>query len=334
MNDALLRELLTFCETTTWQVLRKSNLTLNPMSDCSLKILSEDELKDIQRDFTDIPKARFLDDNCNRLSYKKSFTEFQPIIRELSKIAGGFVRPTGFYYYPIGGYCGWHTNSDNPGKRFYLTWSQEEGNNYFRFIDYDSGECITKFDKKGWSLNQFEARSDKLLWHCVGCETRRVSIGFKLEPDHWLSNYYLDFEPTIEIEKSSSSFNNMLSACHSLRVKENSQDHLDWSIDGREGRVPLRVFDDLLFNETTKIPLSQISWKCKDDIVLKDYDHVDVNLPCILVKTFKNPHNLPFRAIDGSHKLCKLKNNGNEMANALIMDETSFMEQLYQLKIL
>tara|TARA_B100000405_G_scaffold266368_1_gene203786 strand:- start:1157 stop:2074 length:918 start_codon:yes stop_codon:yes gene_type:complete len=304
------------------------------MIDSSLKILNEDELKDIQRDFSDIPKARFLDDNCNRISYKKSFVEFQPLMRELSKIAGEFVRPTGFYYYPIGGYCGWHTNSDNPGKRFYLTWSQEGDSSFFRYVDADSGECITKFDKKGWFMNQFEARSDKLLWHCVGSNTRRISIGFKTDPNHWLSDYYLDFKFRTEYHKGTSSFDNMINSCHSLRTAANADDKLDWSINGAEGRVPLRLFDHILFEETCTVPLSLISWKCKDNIQLKDFDCVDINLPCILVKTYRNPHDLPFRAIDGSHKLCKLKKNGAEQARALIINEETFMEQLYRLKIL
>lgn len=333
MNDALHEAVEKFCQENDWRMSKKIT-TLNPLKSSELPMLTEGELKNIRRDFTDVPKARFLDDNCNRISYVKSFSKFYPIIRELSTIAGGFVIPTGFYYYPIGGFCGWHTNSDNPGKRFYLTWSEQEGHNYFRYIDCDSGECITKFDKKGWSLNQFEARSDKPLWHCVGCKTRRVSIGFKLEPEHWLNDHFMYFDPTCEISKGNNSFNNMYNACHSLTRSDDSADNLDWTFDGFTGRVPLRLFDHIFFEVTTDIPLCQISWKCKDNITLKDFNPVNDALPCVLVNTTKNPHNLPFRAIDGSHKLCKLKNKGADTAKALIIDESTFIEKLIELDLM
>ena len=333
MNAALLDAVEKFCKKTQWKLSKKVT-TLDPMGSSELQMLSEDELQNIKRDFTDVPKARYIDDNCNRISFVKSFSEFHQIICELSKIAGGFVRPTGFYYYPIGGFCGWHTNSDNPGKRFYITWSEDTGNNFFRYIDCDTGECITKFDRGGWNLNQFEARSDKPLWHCVGCKSRRVSIGFKLEPEHWLKEHYKHFKPTNEFSKGTNSFNNMYNACHSLKYSENSDDKLDWTFDGKTGVVPLRLFDNIFFEDTVDIPLCYISWKCKDKITLKDFNPVNDALPCVLVKTKKNPHNLPFRAIDGSHKLCKLKNKGADTAKALIINESDFIEKLVELNIM
>ena len=32
------------------------------------------------------------------------------------------VTPSGFFHYPPTGYMGWHTNSDVPCKRLYITW--------------------------------------------------------------------------------------------------------------------------------------------------------------------------------------------------------------------
>ncbi len=72
------------------------------------------------------------------------------------------------------------------------------------------------------------------------------------------------------------------------------------------------------------ILLENISWKCKDDIYIKDYKLVDTSIPVILVETYENPHHLKYRAIDGSHRLSKLLALNNMHVSAYIIDNITF----------
>lgn len=89
---------------------------------------------------------------------------------------------TGMFWYPPGGSCDWHTNSDGPGKRVYLTWAKEEGKSFFRYYDSKKDDIVTKYDKKGWSINEFEIFNEEynLYWHCVDSNTVRISYGYLL----------------------------------------------------------------------------------------------------------------------------------------------------------
>ena len=76
------------------------------------------------------------------------------------------------------------------------------------------------------------------------------------------------------------------------------------------------------------VPLDDISWKCKDDIELKNYECVDSEIPVMLVQTRENPHDLNYRAIDGSHRLCKLFANNKKTVNAYVIEEQLFFSFL------
>lgn len=93
------------------------------------------------------------------------------------------VRPSGFFHYPKTGYMGWHTNSDVPCKRMYITWAAEAGKSYFRY--YKDGRVITDYDDKGLTFRLFDI-TDKppYLWHCVGSNTDRISIGYRINDTH------------------------------------------------------------------------------------------------------------------------------------------------------
>ena len=95
-------------------------------------------------------------------------------------VLGEKVVVAGFFWYPSGGYCGWHTNSNNTGERYYLVWAEESEKSFFRYQDPNTQEIITNWDQSGWQLRNFAASETNPTWHCVGSETNRVSIGFQV----------------------------------------------------------------------------------------------------------------------------------------------------------
>jgi len=103
-----------------------------------------------------------------------------PIVHELAKIyPQSSIQLSGFFLYPKGGgYMGWHTNSDAPCTRVYITHVEEGGKSFFRYRD--DGEYVTSWDSAGWNLRQFEVGSENHLWHCVYAEEPRLSIGFRI----------------------------------------------------------------------------------------------------------------------------------------------------------
>ena len=86
--------------------------SFNPTLDVKLDL---NELTRIKNEHTDLPTARILENNSNRYTYRRHPHQIYKLMTEVSKIMGGFAVPTGLYYYPPGGACGWHTNSNNPG---------------------------------------------------------------------------------------------------------------------------------------------------------------------------------------------------------------------------
>lgn len=91
------------------------------------------------------------------------------------------LAPTGQYWYPPGGYMGWHTNSRYPGWRIYLTHSTGPGRSFFRYRDPESGDVITSEDAE-WSLRLFRVAVEAPLWHCVRADADRFSFGYLARP--------------------------------------------------------------------------------------------------------------------------------------------------------
>ena len=89
------------------------------------------------------------------------------------------IAMSGRIWYPVNGYMGWHTNSNNMGYRIYCTYAREEGKSFFRYRDPYSKEIITSYDKQGWNFRMFKISYDH-LWHCIYSETDRLSIGYSL----------------------------------------------------------------------------------------------------------------------------------------------------------
>jgi hypothetical protein len=97
-------------------------------------------------------------------------------IQEAAKgLISGNVKLTGRFYYPPGGFMGWHTNSNDLGFRIYATFCKEGGKSFFRYLD---GVIRTEYEEAGWNFRLFEIRRDKLYWHCVYSDTDRFSFGF------------------------------------------------------------------------------------------------------------------------------------------------------------
>ena len=114
-------------------------------------------------------------------------TRLVPLIKEIAKIwPKSSIQLSGMFLYPEkGGFMGWHTNSDAPCTRVYLTHVKEGGKSFFRYRM--GGEYVTSWDKAGWNMRQFdvspngwEDRHADPLWHCVYAEEERMSVGFRI----------------------------------------------------------------------------------------------------------------------------------------------------------
>jgi hypothetical protein len=103
-----------------------------------------------------------------------------PVIHQLETILTTSMQQIrGNFFYPEGGYMGWHTNSDLPGTRVYMSYAEQENQSYFKYVNDDS--IIISPDVKGWTVRKFVVGNtdDTRLWHCIsahGC--RRISFGF------------------------------------------------------------------------------------------------------------------------------------------------------------
>jgi hypothetical protein len=88
---------------------------------------------------------------------------------------------SGHFWYPPGGYMGWHTNSQAPGWRLYVTRTDEPGRSFFRYRDPQSGEIHTSLDAD-WNFRLFRIQADDPFWHAVYSETNRFSFGTLVVP--------------------------------------------------------------------------------------------------------------------------------------------------------
>jgi hypothetical protein len=89
------------------------------------------------------------------------------------------IVPSGWWHYPVNGFMSWHTNSDIPSRRLYVTYADEDKKSFFRYED-ENGQIITDYDNKGITIREFDNR-DRLFWHCVYSECNRYSFGFRIQ---------------------------------------------------------------------------------------------------------------------------------------------------------
>tara|TARA_B100000214_G_C23845262_1_gene570749 strand:- start:300 stop:884 length:585 start_codon:yes stop_codon:yes gene_type:complete len=91
-----------------------------------------------------------------------------------------YVQLSNNIIYPEFGYMGWHTNNSSPGYRLYLNYVKENDKSFFRYVDPETNEQVTSYDKTGWQARLFFISTKSLFWHCVYAETSRVSLGFRI----------------------------------------------------------------------------------------------------------------------------------------------------------
>ena len=102
-------------------------------------------------------------------------------LRALIRDARATVHASGHFWYPPAGYMGWHTNSQRPGWRLYVTHADEPGKSFFRYRDPDSGRIITSMDDQ-WTFRVFRADRKRPLWHAIYSDTNRFSFGYRVRP--------------------------------------------------------------------------------------------------------------------------------------------------------
>ena len=88
---------------------------------------------------------------------------------------------TGHFWYPLGGYIGWHTNMGLPGWRLYINHAEETGKSFIRYRNPKTGEVVTSWDKP-WQLRLFRIDPKRPFWHAVYSETNRYSFGYNIVP--------------------------------------------------------------------------------------------------------------------------------------------------------
>ena len=99
------------------------------------------------------------------------------------QVQAQILYPSGNFLYPKGGYMGWHTNSNVPGMRVYVTYSPIENGSYFKYVDVIDGvpTVITDWDNKGLTVRAFDVKQEPkyYFWHCVGSPNApRISFGY------------------------------------------------------------------------------------------------------------------------------------------------------------
>ena len=126
---------------------------------------------------TDIPEA---EKSVLRNLYLKKKDRYD-MIRGLAKIyTSASITQSGDFFYPPKGYMGWHTNSNTPGRRVYLSYSAESGKNCFLYIK--NGKIVRDYDDKGWTAREFIVgdQPNNLFWHAVDAPIGRISMGFRV----------------------------------------------------------------------------------------------------------------------------------------------------------
>lgn len=117
--------------------------------------------------------------NCNLISFSKLGITEKLIHVVQREFLNCVVKSSGFFHYPKTGYMGWHTNSDSPGRRLYITYTDVGGKSFFRYKDIKSNDIITDYDDAGLTFREFSvSENPPYLWHSVGSNCNRFSFGF------------------------------------------------------------------------------------------------------------------------------------------------------------
>jgi hypothetical protein len=124
--------------------------------------------------------------NTQMVSYPPMDISMKLIAWLSKELKSTFVEPRGNFLYNTGSFMGWHTNSDIPGTRVYVAYSQQDNGSYFKYVDRsgDTPKIITDWDTKGWNVRVFNPYGvpTNYLWHCVDAPNApRISFGYKFK---------------------------------------------------------------------------------------------------------------------------------------------------------
>ena len=121
-------------------------------------------------------------------TYRLGHLQFSELTAELAEVLNRVLKPrarmqlfqSGRHLYPQNGYMGWHTNSNVPGFRLYLSHVEAGNSSGFRYRDPDSGNVVSDWDEAGWNFRCF--RTDlSPFWHSVWSHTDRISLGYGIK---------------------------------------------------------------------------------------------------------------------------------------------------------
>tara|TARA_R110000868_G_scaffold283752_1_gene544173 strand:+ start:532 stop:1197 length:666 start_codon:yes stop_codon:yes gene_type:complete len=105
-------------------------------------------------------------------------------LQEIFKYSrGNFVTEAGansdavFLYYPPGGFVGWHTNQNNSGYQFILSWS-EKGDGYFQYYDKQQKQIVRLQDQAGWNCRYYHFGKEEQdhCWHSAYTNVPRITV--------------------------------------------------------------------------------------------------------------------------------------------------------------
>ena len=112
---------------------------------------------------------------------KEVASSLLPTIKEMTNNRN--VEESGYFIYLPSGCMGWHTNSNVPCRRLYITYASEHRKSFFRYKDPETNEIITDYDDRGITIREFNViNKPPYFWHCVGSDCIRISLGYRINP--------------------------------------------------------------------------------------------------------------------------------------------------------
>lgn len=123
----------------------------------------------------------------NPTNSRTSFYQEMDVVLNIlkSQYPNKLVKKSGGFWYKPGYYMGWHNNHGRKGTRIYVTYADENGKSFFRYRDKKTGDVITTYDQKGWTVRLFDVSDvpNDFYWHSVYSNCNRFSFGFNIEEE-------------------------------------------------------------------------------------------------------------------------------------------------------
>ena len=143
------------------------------------------EYKDLHTNFS--YKDKKIPSMFNPSNSRTSFYQEMDTVVEILKkeYPNKLVKKSGGFWYKPNYYMGWHNNHGRKGTRLYLTYSDSNGKSFFRYRDNKTGDVVTTYDQKGWTIRMFDITDEpgNFYWHSVYSRCNRFSFGFNIEKE-------------------------------------------------------------------------------------------------------------------------------------------------------